>query len=190
MQAHLPRVPRRDPYRTSRAADPGRHPIRLADLPKEERSTAIPTLKESFEGYYRWHAKRTLRDVERVRVARLGGQVVAVSMFERLRPEVGYVNYLAVARAYRRAGFGGRLLDDALRRLKGEGVEVVFAAAETSNQRSLALLRSRGFRRTRRKERTWSEGGLGAWGLRSRMHIVSGEVIVGLRLRPADPPRA
>jgi hypothetical protein len=81
-------------------------------------------------------------------------------------------------------------LDDALRRLKAEGVEVVFAAAERTNRRSLALLRSRGFRRTQRKERTWNEGGLGAWGLRSRMHIISGEVVLGLRLRPARSSEA
>lgn len=109
-------------------------------------------------------------------------------MFERLRPEVGYINYAAVARASRHAGVGSRLLEDALRQLRRDGVEVVFAAAERTNRASIALLTSHGFRRTRRKETPWREGGLGAWGLRSQMHIVAGEVVLALRVRKARGP--
>lgn len=157
---------------------------RVKDLPPPQREEAVEVLKDSFVGYYRWHAKRTLRDVERVRVIRADGEIVAVSMFERFFPEVGYLNYVAVARTHRRRGYARRLLEDALRQLRTAGVEVVFAAASRSNRASLALLASRGFRTTRRKERGWQEGGLGAWGLRSRMHVIRGEVVLALRLRP------
>ena len=155
---------------------------RAQTLPMQGRHDALPTLKEAFVGYYRWHAKRTLREVERVRVVRLAKKIVAVSMAERLGPQVGYVSYLAVARPQRNQGLGGLLLDDALRWFRTRKVHVVFAAAQSTNRISLALLRSRGFRATRRRERSWKEGGLGAWGLRSRMHIVRGELLLALRL--------
>jgi hypothetical protein len=41
-----------------------------------------------------------------------------------------------------------------------------------------------------RKELGWREGGLGAWGLRSRMRIISGETLYGRRLRPQPTARA
>ena len=50
----------------------------------------------------------------------------------------------------------------------------------------VAALERRGFRRVERKELGWEEGGLGAWGLRSRMTLVGGEFLMGLRLRAQD----
>jgi ribosomal protein S18 acetylase RimI-like enzyme len=161
--------------------------VRLIDLNGEERERAIPALKEGFVGIYRWHAKRTLRTVSRVRAALLGGEIVGVAMLERLVPEVGYVYYLSVGLAHRKRGVGGTLLDDALADFHAQGAEVVYGAVEEDNLASLTLFRSRGFRTVERKELGYREGGLGAWGLRSRMWIVSGEVLLGLRIAPHRP---
>jgi ribosomal protein S18 acetylase RimI-like enzyme len=161
--------------------------MRLIDLDGEAREQAVPTLKEGFVGIYRWHAKRTLRTVSRVRAAFVGEAIVGVALLERLVPEVGYVYYLSVGLAHRKHGVGGVLLDDALSHFRSEGAEVVYGAVEEENRASLALFRSRGFRTVERKELSYRDGGLGAWGLRSRMWIVSGEVLLGIRIAPHRP---
>jgi ribosomal protein S18 acetylase RimI-like enzyme len=167
---------------------PGVRPVRLIDLEGEARSRAVPALDAGFTGIYRWHAKRTLRRVSAVRAAELQGVVVGVSLLELLVPEVGYVYYIAVLPDHRRTGIGGALLDDALARFRGQGAEVVYAAVQQGNHSSLALFVSRGFRVTERKERSYRDGGLGAWGLRSRMLVVSGEALLGVRLaNPRGP---
>jgi ribosomal protein S18 acetylase RimI-like enzyme len=162
-------------------------PVRLVDLDGADRERAVPTIKEGFVGIYRWHAKRTLRSVSRVRAALLGDEIVGVAMLEPLVPEVGYVYYLSVGLAYRQRGIGGQLLDDALAHFRSNGAEVVYGAVEEDNVPSLALFRSRGFRTVERKELGYREGGLGAWGLRSRMWIVAGEVLLGVRIAPPHP---
>jgi ribosomal protein S18 acetylase RimI-like enzyme len=156
----------------------------IADLEAGDRERAVPVLIDSFEGIYRWHAKRTLRSVTRVRAAFLAGEIAGVSMLETVAPGVGYVYYLAVRARSRRLGLGGQLLDDALRSFRSNGYRVVYAAAEEDNVESIALFQSRGFRGVERKETGYRDGGLGAWGLRSKMWIVSGEVLLGLRLAP------
>jgi len=161
----------------------------IVDLLGADRERAIPVLIDSFEGIYRWHAKRTLRAVARVRALRLEGELVGVAMLETVAPGVGYVYYLAVRASQRRRGIGGMLLDDALRGFRSDGYRVVYAAAEEENGKSIALFRSRGFRPVERKETSYREGGLGAWGLRSKMWLVSGEVLLGLRLA-AEPTSA
>ena len=163
---------------------PTENEVILHDLNGPERDGAVPVLIDSFEGIYRWHAKRTLRDVSLVRAATIEGAVAGVAMLERLTPAVGYVYYLAVRTAFRRRGIGARLLDDALDGFARGGIRVVYAAAEEDNSSSIALFLSRGFRTVERRETGYAEGGLGAWGLRSRMWIVSGEVLLGLRLAP------
>jgi ribosomal protein S18 acetylase RimI-like enzyme len=163
----------------------GHEPVRLTSLEGDERERAVPVLKEGFEGIYRWHAKRTLRSVSTVRGAWQGPELVGVSMLERIAPHVGYVYYLSVARSSRKRGIGATLLDDALDRFRDEGMEVVYAAVEEDNAPSLALFRSRGFREVDRREPHYTEGGLGAYGLRSKMWVVSGEMLLGLRLSPA-----
>jgi L-amino acid N-acyltransferase YncA len=120
-----------------------------------------------------------------VRALEQEGEVVGAALLEMLRPEVGYVFYIFVASAARRSGGGGQLLDDALVWFRARKAWVVYAAAEEKNRASIALFRSRGFREVQKKERNWEEGGLGAWGLRSRMHVLSGEVLLGLDLRSA-----
>jgi L-amino acid N-acyltransferase YncA len=176
--------------KTTRGRRGGAPPLRLRDLKGRAREGAIPVLKEGFVGIYRWHAKRTLRTVTTVRAAELDGTIVGFALLERLSPEAGYVYYVAVSRASRRRGVGGHLLDDAIRKFRSDGVQVVYAAVERGNRASRALLRSRGFRSVARKELHHLEGGLGAWGLRSRMWIVSGEMLFGLRIAPYVPAAA
>ncbi|MCI4342653.1 MAG: GNAT family N-acetyltransferase [Thermoplasmata archaeon] len=159
----------------------------IRDLTQAERELAVPVLIDSFTGIYRWHAKRTLRSISRVRGAWSGEELAGVSMLEFLEPPVGYVYYIAVRLAHRRRGVARRLLDDALELFGQHGARVVFAAAEEDNTASLRLFTERGFRLTEPKEQGWREGGLGAWGLRSRMMVVSGEVLLGLRLHPEPP---
>ncbi|HKN07484.1 MAG TPA: GNAT family N-acetyltransferase [Thermoplasmata archaeon] len=158
--------------------------IELVDLPREERDRAIPVLKDGFVGIYRWHAKRTLHNATWVRAAVVRGEIVAVSILDRIDPEVGYVYYLSTAQTHRREGLGGLLLDDALALFRRERARVAYGAAEEDNAASISLFRSRGFRPVERKELGFREGGLGAWGLRSRMTLVGGEVLMGLRLSP------
>jgi ribosomal protein S18 acetylase RimI-like enzyme len=156
--------------------------VELVDLVGEGRERAVPALKDGFVGIYRWHAKRTLRSATWVRAAVLHSEVVAVSVLERLDPEVGYVYYLSTALNHRREGLGGLLLDDALSLFRREHARVAYGAVEEDNEASIALFRSRGFRPVERKELGFREGGLGAWGLRSRMTLVGGEVLYGMRL--------
>ncbi len=164
-----------------------RAPIEIRTLEGEARELAVPTLKEGFEGIYRWHAKRTLRSVGTVRVAMIEGRIAGVALLERLVPEVSYVYYLAVGADYRRRGIGRALLDDALSGFRSDGTEVAYAAVEEENRPSQQLFRSRGFRLVDRDEPNWQEGGLGARGLRSRMWIVRGELLFGLRLAAQKP---
>jgi ribosomal protein S18 acetylase RimI-like enzyme len=159
--------------------------LRLTDLTGDARERAVPVLNEGFVGIYRWHAKRTLRQVTLVRAAELDGALLGVSLLERLTPEVGYVYYLSVSASHRRRGIGGILLDDALAGFRRDGVEVVYGAVEEDNDASLTLFRSRGFRVVERRETSYRDGGLGAWGLRSRMWLVGGEVLLGLRIASA-----
>jgi ribosomal protein S18 acetylase RimI-like enzyme len=165
-------------------------PVEVVDLVGEDRERAVPALKDGFEGIYRWHAKRTLRSATWVRAALLRGEVVAVSVLERLDPAVGYVYYLSTLRSHRREGLGALLLDDALALFRREGTLVAYGAAEEENVASIELFRSRGFRPVERKELGFREGGLGAWGLRSRMTLVGGEVLMGIRFSPTDSPAA
>ncbi|MCI4338239.1 MAG: GNAT family N-acetyltransferase [Thermoplasmata archaeon] len=171
--------------------------LRFLELQGPERDRALPILKESFSGYYRWHAKRTLREIATVRALEQSEVLVGVTLLARLTPVVGYVYYLFVGEAHRRRGFGARLLDDALAQFAAGGARVAYAAVEEENLPSLALFQSRGFREVERREKGWAEGGLGAWGLRSQMTIVSGELLYGRRLdgpvvgleSPREPPR-
>ena len=166
-------------------ATPGRRPagVSLVDLVGDERERAVPVIRDGFVGIYRWHAKRTLREVPTVRGALVGGEVVGVSLLDRLVPEVGYVYYVAVLSGYRRQGVGGALLDDALDHFRGHGVQVVYAAVQADNVASRRVCERRGFREVERKGVGWREGGLSAWGLRSRMRLVPGERLLGLRIR-------
>jgi ribosomal protein S18 acetylase RimI-like enzyme len=168
-------------------AAPGPGPplgLRLIDLEGAARERAVPVIRDGFVGIYRWHAKRELHEVPLVRAAEVDRTVVGVTLVDLLVPEVGYVYYVMVLSAFRGRGVGGLLVDDALRLYRERDVEVVYAAVRSDNEPSRRLFVRRGFREVGRTETGWREGGLGAWGLRSRMRLVPGERLLGLRLRP------
>jgi ribosomal protein S18 acetylase RimI-like enzyme len=161
----------------------------LVDLEGPARERVVPVIRDGFVGIYRWHAKRTLREVPRVRGVEVDrGELVGASLLDRLDPGVGYVYYVMVLSAFRGRGLGRRLLDDALRIFRDDGVQVVYAAVQAGNEPSRRLFLRQGFRVVERRETGWREGGLGAWGLRSRMRLVPGELLLGLRLRGPDAP--
>ena len=163
--------------------------VEIISLADDERPLAVPVLIDSFTGIYRWHAKRTLREATWVRAAREGSEVVGVALLERLNEEVGYVYHFAVLSRFRGKKVGGALLDDALAWLQHHGARIAYAVVTEDNAPSERLFRSRGFRSIDRKELSYQEGGLGAWGLRSRMRIVYGEVLMGRRLgSPTEDP--
>jgi ribosomal protein S18 acetylase RimI-like enzyme len=171
-----------------RSPAPRRRRGSIIDLVGADRDQVIPILKESFTGYYRWHAKRQLREVPTVRALRVGAEWWGATELDRLAPEVGYVYYVFTGRAHRRQGVAAALLDDALRSFRAEGAAIVYAVVGTTNRASLGLFRSRGFRPVRDTETNWRDGGLGAWGLRSRMRIIAGERLLARRLvAPAAP---
>lgn len=155
----------------------------VEELQGDAREEAVPILTRSFEGVYRWHAKRTLHEADRVRGMRVGGVLAGITMLKTLAPGVGYVYYVAVEPNFRRQGIGGQLLDDALRVLASSGLGIAYAAVEVHNEASNALFRSRGFRLIERDEPNYDAGGLGAHGLRTKMWIVGGEALLGRRIR-------
>src|SRR5207245_4885338 len=88
----------------------------IRDVPARERAGLEWILEESFEGWYLLHSKRTLRDIEVVRVAMSSGKPVGLVMLKTLEGSTGYVYYIAVAKAHRKRGIAKLLLEDALRR--------------------------------------------------------------------------
>jgi ribosomal-protein-alanine N-acetyltransferase len=83
---------------------------------------------------------------------------------------VGYILYmvdgceaciisLAVHPRWRRRGIGGRLLNEALARIKPLNPERIVLQVGTENQAALHLYRSRGFRPVRRLKNYYGDGG-------------------------------
>src|SRR5439155_13761462 len=78
--------------------------VEIMDVPAGRRQELDWILEESFEGWYLWHSKKTLRDVELVRAAMSSGRPLGLVMLKSLEGTVGYVYYIAVARASRNKG--------------------------------------------------------------------------------------
>jgi ribosomal protein S18 acetylase RimI-like enzyme len=152
--------------------------IVIVDVPIEERAGLDKILEESFEGWYLRHSKGTLRDVEVVRATISSGTPVGLVMLKTLEEAVGYIYYIAVARAHRRMGIGRLLLEDSIQRFKGEGVREVFAGVETDNRPSEALFASDGFARTNYGEVSKKYGRFHALNMYRMMLVVPGEVLL------------
>ena len=152
--------------------------VTITDAPPGDRERLDPILDSSFEGWYLWHSKRTLREIPTVRVASVGREPVGLSMLKELDKALGYVYYIAVSSDHRRQGIGGRLLDDAMVLFEGEGDETVYACAEEHNLESIALFKSRGFERITFHEMTKVHGPLKAIRLVNSMRAVPGEIIM------------
>jgi len=155
----------------------------IIDVPKRNRAGFEWILEESFEGWYLMHSKRTLRDIELVRTAVSSGKPVGLVMVKLLVESVGYVYYIAVAKASRKKGIGKLLLQDALRHFKASKVKEVFASVEEDNEPSEALFASEGFTRTSFGQVSKKHGSLHAVNMYREMLVVPGEVL----LRKAIP---
>ena len=152
--------------------------LAIIDVPKGRRLGLEWILEESFEGWYLMHSKRTLRDIELFRVAMSSGKAVGLVMLKTLVESVGYVYYIAVAKASRKKGIGKRLLEDALRHFKASSVVEVFASVEEDNKPSEALFASERFTRTSFGEVSKRYGGLHALNMYREMLVVPGEILL------------
>ena len=152
--------------------------VAIVDVPKRKRAGLEWILEESFEGWYLMHSKRTLRDIELVRVAVSSGKVVGLVMLKTLVESVGYVYYIAVAKASRKRGIGKLLLEDTMRYFKASSVEEVFASVEEDNEPSEALFASEGFTRTSFSEVSKKHGSLHTLNMYREMLVVPGEVLL------------
>ncbi len=150
----------------------------VVDVPAAKRAGLEWILEESFEGWYLMHSKRTFRDIEFVRAAMLSGKPVGLVMLKTLGGSVGYVYYIAVARAQRKKGVGKLLLNDALRIFKASRVEEVFASVEKHNKPSEALFASEGFTATSFGEVSKKYGNLHTLNMYREMLVVPGEVLL------------
>lgn len=161
--------------------------LQVVELPPEQRSGYEWILEEGFTGLYLWHAKRTLRSAEDVRLALLGGEPAGLVMLKRIGPAIGYVYYIAVARRFRGMGVGGTLLDHAVDLFRREGRREVYASIEEDNTSSIRLFRSRGFRPTGFEELRRKYGLVGAAKIYAEMLVASGETLYVLELEGFGP---
>jgi len=152
--------------------------IAIVDVPVGKRAGLEWILEESFEGWYLMHSKRTLRDVDMVRAAMSSGKPVGLVMLKTLDGNVGYVYYIAVARANRKTGIGKLLLDDALRIFSSSSVKEVFASVEKDNEPSEALFAADGFTRTSFGEVSKVHGSLHTLNMYRAMTVVPGEILL------------
>lgn len=150
----------------------------IVDVPVGERTRFEKILEESFDGWYLRHSKRTLLEAEVVRAALSSDTPVGIVMLNVLDALVGYVFYIAVAKAYRRRGVARMLLADALRYFENAGVKEVYASVERENEPSEGLFGSEGFVRTSFVDVSTRYGGLRALNMYRRMLVVPGEVLL------------
>lgn len=152
--------------------------IEIVDVPKGERGALEQILQESFEGWYLRHSRGILRDIETVRAAMSSGVPIGLIMLKSIEAGVGYVYYVAVAKARRRAGVAGFLLKDALARFKAAGAAEIFASVEEDNLPSKKLFEAEGFDRTSFAEVSKRYGPLRALNMYRMMVVVPGEVLL------------
>ena len=152
--------------------------IEITDVPAGKRQELDWILEESFEGWYLMHSRRTLRDIELVRAAMSSGKPVGLVMLKTLAEKVGYVYYIAVARASRNKGIGKLLLENALNLLKTSNLKEVFASVEKDNDPSEALFASEGFTKTSFSEVSKRHGSLHTVNMYRAMTVVPGEILL------------
>ena len=158
--------------------------LHISAVSREKRARVEPIIDQSFNGLYRWHARRILRSVQWVTEAVHVDARVGVAMFTLLGKRSAYVYYLAVVPSQRAKGIGGMLLDDALNLLLESGALEVFACVRTDNIPSLRLIQSRDFVRTGFRELIASKGFAPAAKLWMQMVVAPGEKVFRKVVRP------
>jgi len=106
------------------------------------------------------------------------GKPVGLVMLKTLEGNIGYVYYIAVAKAHRKRGVAKLLLEDALRSFKISHMEEVFASVEKNNKPSEALFASEGFTPTSFSEVSKRHGNLHTLNLYREMLVVPGEILL------------
>jgi len=106
------------------------------------------------------------------------GTPVGLVMLKTLEERVGYIYYIAVAKAHRKMGIARLLLGDSLRLFREEGVEEVCAGVVKGNVPSEGLFMSEGFTRTSFGEVAKRFGTVRAINMYRMMVIVPGEVLM------------
>jgi ribosomal protein S18 acetylase RimI-like enzyme len=150
----------------------------VVEVPPGERGPLESVLEESFEGWYLRHARGKLQQLEAVRAAMASSTPVGLVMLKTLEARVGYVYYIAVAKAHRKMGIAKLLLEDSLRRFREEGVEEVYAGVEKGNIPSEGLFTSEGFTQTSFGEVSKRFGAIRALNMYRMMVIVPGEALM------------
>jgi ribosomal protein S18 acetylase RimI-like enzyme len=164
--------------------------VKIVEARPESRRSLLPLLDQSFQGIYRWHARRTLRSAQWVRKAVREDLAVGLSMLRMVARRTGYIYYIAVIPSERGAGLGGVILDDALEFLAAAGAREAFASVERANIPSTRLFRSRSFFlmpfHTLARDRSVARAAV----LWVRMMVAPGERVfrLGLRAPPAISP--
>jgi len=152
--------------------------LKIAAIPPTERKELVPILEKSFEGWYLWHSKRTLKGIGLVLSAVVGDSAVGLAMLKEIGEGIGYIYYLAVLPEFRKRGIGGTLMDEALAHFASQSTFSVYASVEEDNVPSLSLLRSKGFQMTGFDEMSQLHGLLPVVRMMFRMETVSGEVVL------------
>ena len=152
--------------------------IDIVDVPPEKRPELDQILRESFDGWYLMHARKTIREIEAVRAAMSSGAPVGLIMLKSIEPGIGYIFYVAVARAHRGTGVARLLLNDALALYRSKGVTEVFASVEKDNLPSEKLFGAEGFDRTNLIEVSKRHGTLRAVNMYRMMVVVPGEILL------------
>ena len=150
----------------------------VVDFPPGERAPLEKILEDSFERWYLRHSKGKLLQLEVVRAAMASGTPVGLVMLKNLEPRIGYIYYIAVAKAHRRMGVARLLLKDSLERFREGGLEEVFAGIETGNAPSEGLFISEGFKQIGFGEVAKKFGIIHAVNMYRMMVIVPGEVLM------------
>jgi len=150
----------------------------IVDVPPGERGALERILEESFEGWYLRHSKGKLQQLEVVRAAMASGAPVGLVMLKMLEARVGYIYYVAVAKAHRRMGIARLLLGDSLGHFREGGVEEVYAGVEEGNVSSERLFASEGFTQTSFGEVSKRFGTIRAINMYRMMVIVPGEALM------------
>lgn len=152
--------------------------LEIEEVEGDERRLLEPILDESFTGWYRSHAKHTLRSIEIVRVAVVREKRVGVVMLNWLNEEAGYVYYVAVLPEFRGQGIAGSLLDHSLDFFFQRGAREVYASVTSDHEEPLALFKSRRFREISFKEVEKKYGLVRAMNLYRKMLVVPGEMLL------------
>ena len=143
----MPGVPDRTPS-TQEGENPEASPVRFRDAGLGDVAKVASIEAQSFSNPWQPDTFRSLiaQDRAHIPVAEVPGDgLVGYAVFWWVKDQ-GELANLAVLEGYQGRGIGSALLDIVLDRASDEGVMELFLEVRRSNERAMALYRSRGFR--------------------------------------------